>query len=118
MEEGGVVGGQGVAPRARVQVGRLWAADDLAPRLVLHENDDEHAQPAGRVLLEAGVGYLAVEGDGWPYVVPINFAYDGSAVYFHGGSLKASLLEAGPRVCLGVTTVPSRTKARPHLVAP
>jgi uncharacterized protein len=58
------------------------------------------------VLAEAAVGYLAVEGGGWPYVVPINFAYDGSTVYFHGGgSLKASLLEADPRVCFAATSL-------------
>jgi nitroimidazol reductase NimA-like FMN-containing flavoprotein (pyridoxamine 5'-phosphate oxidase superfamily) len=46
-------------------------------------------------------------GEGWPYVVPIAYAYDGSAAYFHGaGSLKSSLLEAEPRVCLAVTTRP------------
>ena len=69
------------------------------------EGDD--AQAAGRVLTHEAMGCLAMEGDGWPYVVPINFAYDGSTVYFHGGgSLKASLLEAHPRVCLAVTTLP------------
>jgi nitroimidazol reductase NimA-like FMN-containing flavoprotein (pyridoxamine 5'-phosphate oxidase superfamily) len=69
--------------------------------------EGEDARDAGRVLAEVAVGYLAVEGAGWPYVVPINFAYDGSAVYFHGGgSLKAALLEADPRVCLAVTTQP------------
>ena len=69
------------------------------------EGDD--ALDAGRVLSEAAIGYLALEGGGWPYVVPINFAYDGSTVHFHGGgSLKASLLEADPRVCLAVTTQP------------
>ena len=69
--------------------------------------EGEDARDAGRVLSEAAVGYLAVEGGGWPYVVPINFAYDGSVVCFHGGgSLKASLLEADPRVCLAATTRP------------
>ena len=69
--------------------------------------EGDAAQAAGRLLSHESLGHLAVEGGGWPYVVPINFAYDGRAVRFHGGgSLKASLLEADPRVSLAVTTLP------------
>ena len=86
---------------------------ELRARLgdAIAEGDD--AQDARRVLVEEAVGYLAVEGGGWPYVVPINFAYDGAAVHFHGGGrLKASLLEADPRVCLAVTTLPGFMRGR------
>jgi nitroimidazol reductase NimA-like FMN-containing flavoprotein (pyridoxamine 5'-phosphate oxidase superfamily) len=56
------------------------------------------------------VGCLAMAGDGWPYAVPIAYAYDGTTVFFHGaGSLKSSLLEVEPRVCLAVTTEPELT---------
>jgi nitroimidazol reductase NimA-like FMN-containing flavoprotein (pyridoxamine 5'-phosphate oxidase superfamily) len=67
----------------------------------------EAAMAAMQVLTEASVGYLAMAGGGWPYVVPIAYAYDGATVFFHGaGSLKSSLLEVEPRVCLAVTTQP------------
>ena len=67
----------------------------------------EGALAAQRVLAEASVGYLAMAGDGWPYVVPIAYACDGEAIFFHGaGSMKSSLLEDEPRVCLAVTTAP------------
>ena len=63
--------------------------------------------PARQVLAECAVGDLAMAGEGWPYVVPISSAVDGDTVFFRGGgSLKASLLEAEPRVCLAVTTRP------------
>jgi uncharacterized protein len=65
------------------------------------------AAAAVQVLAEQPVGYLAMAGEGWPYVVPISFAGDGATIYFHGGgSLKASLLAADGRVCLAVTTTP------------
>jgi nitroimidazol reductase NimA-like FMN-containing flavoprotein (pyridoxamine 5'-phosphate oxidase superfamily) len=65
------------------------------------------AAPAKRVLAEAPVAYLALSSPGWPYVVPLSFAYDGSAIHFHGrGTLKAELLAADPRVCLAVSTLP------------
>jgi nitroimidazol reductase NimA-like FMN-containing flavoprotein (pyridoxamine 5'-phosphate oxidase superfamily) len=45
------------------------------------------------VLKRVKIGYLAMAGEGWPYAVPINFAYADPVVYFHGGGeLKASLL--------------------------
>jgi uncharacterized protein len=74
--------------------------------------EGEAANAAKRVLAETAVGYLAMAGEGWPYVVPISFAPDGETVFFHGGgSLKASLLEADPRVCLAVTTPPGFIRA-------
>jgi uncharacterized protein len=67
--------------------------------------EGEAAVAARRVLADAPVGYLAMAGEGWPYVVPVSPALDGDALVFHGGgSLKASLLEADPRVCLAATT--------------
>ena len=68
--------------------------------------EGEAAAAARRVLAKAPVAYLAVAGQGWPYVVPISPALDGDAVVFHGGgSLKASLLDADPRVCLAATVM-------------
>lgn len=65
----------------------------------------EAAEAARQVLAGVPVGYLAMAGEGWPYVVPISFAPDGDTLFFHGGgSLKASLLEADSRACLAVAT--------------
>ena len=67
--------------------------------------EGEAAAAARRVLAEAPVAYLAMAGEGWPYVVPISPALDGDSLVFHGGgSLKASLLEADEHVCLAATT--------------
>jgi nitroimidazol reductase NimA-like FMN-containing flavoprotein (pyridoxamine 5'-phosphate oxidase superfamily) len=82
-------------------------SEQLKDRLGEALVEGQAATPARRVLAAAAVGYLAMDGEGWPYVVPISFALDGDAVLFHGGgSLKASLLQAEPRVCLAVTTRP------------
>jgi uncharacterized protein len=44
-------------------------------------------------------------GDGWPYLVPLCFAYDGKAIHFHcGGGLTASMLATDDRVCLAAST--------------
>lgn len=65
------------------------------------------AVAAERVLKQAMVGNLGLSGGDWAYVVPISFAYDDGIVSFHGGgSLKASLLEAGGHVCLAALTPP------------
>jgi uncharacterized protein len=80
-------------------------AEQLRVRLGTAVVQGEAAEAARQVLADVAVGYLAMAGEGWPYVVPISFAPDGDTLYFHGGgSLKASLLEAEPRVCLAVTT--------------
>jgi uncharacterized protein len=80
-------------------------AQQLKARLGKAVVQGDEAEAARRVLAGVPVGYLAMAGEGWPYVVPISFAPDGDTLFFHGGgSLKASLLEADPRVCLAVTT--------------
>ena len=82
-------------------------AQQLRARLGSAIVEGDAAAAAVRVLAEQPVGYLAMAGEGWPYVVPISFAGDGETLFFHGGgSLKASLLEADPHVCLAVTTAP------------
>jgi nitroimidazol reductase NimA-like FMN-containing flavoprotein (pyridoxamine 5'-phosphate oxidase superfamily) len=43
-------------------------------------------------------------GDGWPYLVPLCFAYDGKTIHFHcGGGLTASMLAADDRVCFAAS---------------
>ena len=81
--------------------------EQLRDRLGEAVVEGQASVPARQVLAEGAIGYLAMCGEGWPYAVPISYALEGDTVFFHGGgSLKASLLEAEPRVCLAVTTRP------------
>ncbi len=67
----------------------------------------EAAAPARGLLERTDTGYLATASEGWPYVLPLAFAYDGQAIYFHcGEGLMASLLAEESRACLAVTTTP------------
>lgn len=60
---------------------------------------------ATEFLREAVVGHLGTVGsDGWPYVVPVFFAFTGDAIYIHS-ALQGHKLENiahNPRVCLQV----------------
>ncbi|HPM92645.1 MAG TPA: pyridoxamine 5'-phosphate oxidase family protein [Bacteroidales bacterium] len=44
--------------------------------------------------------------DGKPYVIPMNFGYDGEFVYFHGSAKgkKADILKINPDVCIAFST--------------
>jgi len=65
------------------------------------------AAAAKELLAAAAMGYLATASEGWPYVLPLAYVYDGEAVYFHcGEGLMASLLAEESRACLAVTTTP------------
>lgn len=67
----------------------------------------EELVAAHEVLKHAESGYLAMAGDGWPYLVPLCFAYDKNDIHFHcGGGLTASLLAADDRACFAVATTP------------
>lgn len=55
------------------------------------------------VLREAETISIGINGDdGWPYVVPMSFGYDGSVIYLHGAMTgkKPALLARDPRVCI------------------
>jgi nitroimidazol reductase NimA-like FMN-containing flavoprotein (pyridoxamine 5'-phosphate oxidase superfamily) len=45
------------------------------------------------------------DADGWPYVVPIGYAYKDGAIYVHGASQgrKNDILAVNPKVCFQVT---------------
>lgn len=67
----------------------------------------EVAERAKRLLESTEMGHLATAAEGWPYVLPLAFAYDGAVIYFHcGEGLMASLLAEESRACLGLTTSP------------
>lgn len=57
------------------------------------------------ILREAKVMHLALAEDGAPFVVPLFYAYDGEALYFHSAKAgtKIKMLQKNPRVCFCVT---------------
>jgi uncharacterized protein len=60
-----------------------------------------------RALLgRVGYGHLGCAREGRPYVVPMNYAYDGESLYlFTTEGMKTSFMEANPEVCLQVEQV-------------
>lgn len=68
------------------------------------------------VLQKGDVGYLGtVNGEGEPYVVPLDYVAEGDKIYFHCASAgyKLDNIRANPRVCFTVTgdyrAVPEKT---------
>jgi nitroimidazol reductase NimA-like FMN-containing flavoprotein (pyridoxamine 5'-phosphate oxidase superfamily) len=58
------------------------------------------------ILREGTLGRLGCIAAGWPYVVPVNYFFDGKDIYIHtllGKKLDA--LRANPRVCLQVDEI-------------
>lgn len=57
------------------------------------------------ILKNAKQGVLSLNGDnGYPYAIPVNYAYEDGKIYFHG-ALKGSKLECilnNPKVCFSV----------------
>ena len=58
-------------------------------------------------LLRGGrLAHLACVADGEPYVVPVNYAFDGESVYVHSlPGRKVDAMRADPRVCVQVDEV-------------
>ncbi len=58
------------------------------------------------ILRAAPLLRLAMCQDGQPYVVPLNFGYDGARIYFHSAreGRKLAMLAANPRVCFEATS--------------
>ncbi|HQR36394.1 MAG TPA: pyridoxamine 5'-phosphate oxidase family protein [Blastocatellia bacterium] len=58
-------------------------------------------------ILSAGrIGRLGCIADGEPYVVPINYFFDGKSIYMHSlAGKKINALRANPRACLQVDEV-------------
>jgi uncharacterized protein len=53
------------------------------------------------IIRKCQVCRVALARDGVPYIVPVSFGYDGSALYFHTAlsGQKLDFIEANPRVC-------------------
>jgi uncharacterized protein len=55
------------------------------------------------LLREKNLGSLGCIASGWPYVVPVNYYFDGQDIYIHTlPGKKLDSLRANPRVCLQV----------------
>src|SRR5262245_39003501 len=53
------------------------------------------------VLREGSLGRLGCIAAGWPYVVPVNYYFDGRDIYIHSlPGKKLDALRVNPRVCL------------------
>ena len=58
------------------------------------------------ILREGNLGRLGCIADGGPYVVPVNYVFDGNDIYIHSlPGKKIDALRANPRVCLQVDEI-------------
>jgi uncharacterized protein len=58
------------------------------------------------LLREGTLGRLGCIAAGWPYVVPVNYIFDGRDIYIHSlPGKKIDALRANPRVCLQVDEI-------------
>jgi uncharacterized protein len=58
------------------------------------------------LLRASRVARLGCLAEGWPYVVPVNYIFDGETFYVHSlPGLKVRALRADPRVCLQVDRI-------------
>ncbi|HEX8098233.1 MAG TPA: pyridoxamine 5'-phosphate oxidase family protein [Pyrinomonadaceae bacterium] len=68
--------------------------------------EEMSAEEARDLLRGARFGHLACAHENRPYVVPMNYAYDGEAVYFFTTEgTKTGYIEGNPEVCLQVEDV-------------
>lgn len=69
------------------------------------------------VLRSEDIGRLGCVANGWPYVVPVTYVYDGGSVYVHSGEgLKLGAMRENPRVCLEVEQIRSEANWRTVVV--
>lgn len=70
------------------------------------------SEDEARSLLRAGrLARLGCVADGYPYVVPINYAFNGEFVFSHSlPGLKVDAMRACPRVCLQVDEMRGQTR--------
>jgi nitroimidazol reductase NimA-like FMN-containing flavoprotein (pyridoxamine 5'-phosphate oxidase superfamily) len=61
---------------------------------------------ARTILSEGSMGRLGCIAGGWPYVVPVNYFFDGNYIYIHAlPGKKVDALRANPRACLQVDEI-------------
>jgi len=69
----------------------------------MRRQDKQILDPAeiDAIIYKAEICRLALAIDNEPYLVPLNFGYDGEAIYLHtaGSGRKITFFETNPRVC-------------------
>jgi nitroimidazol reductase NimA-like FMN-containing flavoprotein (pyridoxamine 5'-phosphate oxidase superfamily) len=69
------------------------------------------------LLQRESFGHLGCAREGRPYVVPMNYAYDGKELYFFTTEgMKTQFIEANPKVCLQVEEVTDSSRWRSVMV--
>ena len=69
------------------------------------------------LLQRQSFGHLGCAREGRPYVVPMNYAYDGSDLYFFTTEgMKTQFIDANPQVCLQVEEVTNPSHWRSVMV--
>jgi hypothetical protein len=69
------------------------------------------------LLQRESFGHLGCSRDGRPYVVPMQYAYDGKELYFFTTEgMKTQFIEANPKVCLQVEEITDSTHWRSVMV--
>jgi len=69
------------------------------------------------VIKSGKVGHLGCVVNGEPYVVPINYIFDGNSIYSHSlPGLKIDAMRAQPRVCLQVEEIENNFRWRSALL--
>lgn len=69
------------------------------------------------LLQRESFGHLGCARDGRPYVVPMNYAYDGKELYFFTTQgMKTQYIDTNPQVCLQVEEIKDSTHWRSVMV--
>src|SRR5258708_31106651 len=69
------------------------------------------------LLQRASFGHLGCSHEGRPYVVPMNYAYDGKELFFFTTEgMKTQFIEANPEVCLQVEEITDSSHWRSVMV--
>jgi nitroimidazol reductase NimA-like FMN-containing flavoprotein (pyridoxamine 5'-phosphate oxidase superfamily) len=69
------------------------------------------------LLQRESFGHLGCARDGRPYVLPMNYAYDGKELYFFTTEgMKTQFIESNPQVCLQVEEITDSTHWRSVMV--
>ena len=79
--------------------------------------EDMPAAEMTALLERESFGHLGCARDGRPYVLPMNYAYDGKELYFFTTEgMKTQFIQANPEVCLQVEEITDSTHWRSVMV--
>jgi nitroimidazol reductase NimA-like FMN-containing flavoprotein (pyridoxamine 5'-phosphate oxidase superfamily) len=68
------------------------------------QRDCSDKQKIEKFLLESRIGVIGMNGDEFPYAVPVNFVWNDGSLFFHGmgSGKKETILSSEPSVCFTV----------------